>query len=332
MKISVCVCAYNAEKTLARTLDSVFAQSYPDYEIVLINDGSTDQTLPIAERYRSEHPESLFIKSIPNGGLANARNEALALCTGELYINLDADDYLEPDTFEKAVAVLNSDPLIDVCFYGYKEFDESGSFFGSYSSAMHYIDRPVTGLQAYQLRLKRYLWICQGNAVYRMSLIRENGIRNHSGKNQGEDMYFISRCLLAANKVFCFQGDNFCCMTRSDSMNHASYNPSFFQTLELMDLLEQDVRCDHADKLDEILPYLYAERIVQTLAIIKRMARVFPLRKYRAMAKALQKRLKPYDAAAAVLLPDKTKRVEYRLCSASLAAYYGMTRLHDRVH
>lgn len=329
MKVSVCVCAYNAEQTISRTIESLLAQTYSNFEIVVINDGSTDETRAIVERYQQKADGRIVLKSIPNGGLANARNEALRLCTGDFYINLDADDYLEPDTFEKAIAVMQADPETDICFYGYKDFDEDGVLLSSYADEMHYPDEPLTGFEAFVLRLRRYIWICQGNAVYRMSLIRENGITNHPGKNQGEDMYFISRCLLAARKVSCFRGDNFCCMTRKNSMNHETYNPSFLQNLDLLAQLEQDVRRDYPDQFSEILPYVHSERIVQSLAIAKRMARSFSLRVYKREVQILKQVLKPHDAGMAKVLPDKQKQFEYRLCSASFIAYYGMTRLYD---
>ena len=56
MKISLCICAYNAEKTIGRTIESVLAQTYPDLEIVVVNDGSTDSTLAIVENYARENP------------------------------------------------------------------------------------------------------------------------------------------------------------------------------------------------------------------------------------------------------------------------------------
>jgi glycosyltransferase involved in cell wall biosynthesis len=233
--------------------------------MVIINDGSTDSTEQIVEQYRTQHPEKIILKSIENGGLANARNTAFPLCSGDFYVNLDADDYLESDTFEKAIACFNENENADVCFYGYKSFDENGKFFGSYSEDKQYLDEPVDGLTAFKLRIQRKIWICQGNAIYRMSLIKDNNIVNHAGKNQGEDMYFISRCLLAARKVVCFKGDNFCCMERTDSMNRAKFNTSFFQTVQLLEQLTEDIKRDYPKTRDEILPFIYSEKVTQNI-------------------------------------------------------------------
>ncbi len=328
MKISVSVSAYNAESTISRTIESVLSQTYQNFEIIIINDGSTDKTLEIAEKYRLQHPDKIFIKSIENGGLANARNTAFPLCTGDLYINLDSDDYLESDTFEKAIDRFGQDEDIDVCFYGYKSFDENGRFFDYYLETKTYPDRLLDGIEAFQNRIKRKIWMCQGNAIYRMSMIRDNGITNHKGKNQGEDMYFISRCLLAARKVTHFKGDNFCCMTRSDSMNHAKFNDSFFQTVELLELLIDDVTRAYPDKLDSILPYLYAEKSTQTLAIIKRMANYFKYGEYKKRALPLHKNLKAVGMRDIVPIISKQKHLELVICRISLAAFFFMTRIY----
>ncbi len=329
MKVSVIICVYNAESTIARTIESILNQTYQNLEIIIINDGSVDGTQQIVEQYIVKYPKNIVMKSIPNGGLANARNHGLTLCSGELYINLDADDYLEPDTFEKAIAVLECDSQIDICFYGYKSFDENGKFFDSYLKTKQYPAYFVTGVKAFQLRMRRHIWICQGNAIYRTELIRKNGIINHPGMNQGEDMYFISRCLLAAKKVAYFQGDNFCCMVRDDSMNHAQFNTSFFQALELLKLLEIDVRRDYPEQLDEILPYIWTERIIQDLAIIKRMARCFTFREYLKQIKAITKELEDNDKMVVWQQLNWLKKMEVSIFRHSRAGYYYLVKAYD---
>ncbi len=331
MKISVSISAYNAQETIARTIKSVLAQTYKNFEIIIVNDGSTDKTLEIAEKYRVENPDKISIKSIENGGLANARNTAFPLCTGDLYINLDSDDYLENDTFEKAVSVFNTDSEIDVCFYGYKSFDKDGNYFDYYLETKQYPDGIISGIEAFQNRIKRKIWICQGNAVYRMSMIRENGIENHKGKNQGEDMYFISRCLLASRKVAHFEGDNFCCMARTNSMNREKFNNSFFQTVELLDLLIENVKHDYPDKLDDILPYLYAEKSTQTLAIIKRMASALKYGEYKRRTADLQRNLKLLDKSAVAPIISKQKCLEFNICRFSRGVFFFMTKLYYRM-
>ena len=91
MSISVIIPAYNAALTLPRCLDSVLAQQTDGLEIVVVDDGSTDETPQILDAYARAH-DNIKVCSQPNRGQAAARNEALRHATGEWILFLDADD------------------------------------------------------------------------------------------------------------------------------------------------------------------------------------------------------------------------------------------------
>jgi GT2 family glycosyltransferase/sugar lactone lactonase YvrE len=90
-RVSVVICAYNAADTLEDCLDSLGRLNYPDFEVIVVNDGSRDATGEIAERY----PVRLI--SVPNGGLSAARNIGLSAATGEIVAYTDADVRVDPD-------------------------------------------------------------------------------------------------------------------------------------------------------------------------------------------------------------------------------------------
>jgi glycosyltransferase involved in cell wall biosynthesis len=90
-KISVVICAYNAASTIRDNLDSLTALNYPNYEVIVVNDGSEDATPEIAARY----PFKLI--SVPNGGLSAARNLGWRAATGEIVAYTDADTRVDPD-------------------------------------------------------------------------------------------------------------------------------------------------------------------------------------------------------------------------------------------
>lgn len=96
MKISVIIAAYNAEKYLAETLDSIVNQTIDNYEILVVNDGSTDGTMDILRAYEKEYAHLKVIDK-ENGGPSSARNTALAVANGEYVYFLDADDIVELD-------------------------------------------------------------------------------------------------------------------------------------------------------------------------------------------------------------------------------------------
>ncbi len=97
--ISVIIPAYNVEKYLQRCVDSVLAQTYPNIEIILVNDGSPDNLQSICEEYVRTQPTVRALKK-PNGGLSSARNLGLNSARGKYVGFIDSDDWIEPDMFE----------------------------------------------------------------------------------------------------------------------------------------------------------------------------------------------------------------------------------------
>ena len=97
--ISVIVPVFNVERYLAPCLDSILFQSYKNLEIIIINDGSTDFSLNIAEKYQ-EKEDRITVYSYPNEGLAEARNKGLAVATGVYITFVDSDDLLLPMALE----------------------------------------------------------------------------------------------------------------------------------------------------------------------------------------------------------------------------------------
>jgi glycosyltransferase involved in cell wall biosynthesis len=105
-KVSVVIPAYNAATTIRRALESIFAQTFTDYEIVVVDDGSTDQTGAIVRQYG----DRVLLVEQPNRGQATARNNGVRHSSGEFLAFLDADDQWLPRRLEMTVAALLADP------------------------------------------------------------------------------------------------------------------------------------------------------------------------------------------------------------------------------
>lgn len=113
--VTVFVPVYNAEKYLSTCLDSIIAQTFIDYELLLINDASKDSSLSICQKYATSHQNIRIISLEQNTGVMNARCLALKEAKGEYLLSVDADDYIEPTRLEKmteAVKKNNSDIVI----------------------------------------------------------------------------------------------------------------------------------------------------------------------------------------------------------------------------
>jgi glycosyltransferase involved in cell wall biosynthesis len=109
-RVSVLMPAYNAERYLPEALDSVLSQSRQPFEVIVVDDGSSDGTANVArgygERIRYEHQ--------PNAGIGAARNRGVELARGDQLAFLDADDRWEPDKLERQLAVLEAEPRPDI--------------------------------------------------------------------------------------------------------------------------------------------------------------------------------------------------------------------------
>jgi glycosyltransferase involved in cell wall biosynthesis len=121
--VSTIIPAFNAERTIAQAIESALAQQYNSHEIVVVNDGSTDATAKILERYRGR----LRIVNQENRGAAAARNAGIAYSNGEYLAFLDSDDLFLPEKLAVMTAALGRNPAASLAFSEYGFMDESGT-------------------------------------------------------------------------------------------------------------------------------------------------------------------------------------------------------------
>lgn len=117
--ISVVVPAYNVEKYIKACLDSILEQTYPNFEIIVINDGSTDKTKMILKKYSNE--ERIRCYSQKNSGLSVARNQGIKMSKGEFICFIDSDDYIAYNYLDKMFAPFMLDSEVDIVVCGYQE-------------------------------------------------------------------------------------------------------------------------------------------------------------------------------------------------------------------
>src|SRR5262245_6292498 len=119
--VSVIIPCYNQADFLGDAIASVLNQTYTNHEIIVVDDGSTDDTSHVAARYSD-------VKCIrkKNSGLAAARNTGLQMCAGDYVVFIDADDRLLPDAFEVGVNCLDSDPSCAMAYGHVQLIDVSG--------------------------------------------------------------------------------------------------------------------------------------------------------------------------------------------------------------
>lgn len=114
-KISVIIPVYNTEKYLEKCLDSITNQTYQDFEIVIINDGSIDNSQKIIDKYLNKYQNKIKCINKENGGLSSARNYGIEVARGDYIIFVDSDDYIRKDLFEQLLPYIQKD--IDLVKY-----------------------------------------------------------------------------------------------------------------------------------------------------------------------------------------------------------------------
>lgn len=120
---SIIIPIYNAEKTLAVTLNSVLAQTYKDYELILVNDCSTDNSIKIIEQYKNKFNNIILINNDINMGVANSRNKATQIARGNYIALLDSDDVWVDDKLEIQKQII-IDTNCDICCSSYSFINE----------------------------------------------------------------------------------------------------------------------------------------------------------------------------------------------------------------
>lgn len=113
-RVSVVLPVYNAERFVAEAIESILGQSFSDFELILIDDGSTDSSLNIMQNYQSKDSRIQII-SRENRGLIATLNEGVTIAKGEFIARMDADDISMPERFENQVAFFDANPAVSCC-------------------------------------------------------------------------------------------------------------------------------------------------------------------------------------------------------------------------
>ena len=144
MKLSIIVPVYNTEAYLAKCLDSLIDRDCGDYEIIAVNDGSTDGSRMILTGYCERFPQLIRLVDTPNGGLGHARNSGLEVARGDWVLFVDSDDYLSPNAVSEMFEVLHEADRdsFDLAVFDFVHVDEEGKVLASFSGCEK--DSPFT--------------------------------------------------------------------------------------------------------------------------------------------------------------------------------------------
>lgn len=216
VKVSVIVPVYNVEQYLRKCLDGLVNQTLRDIEIIVVNDGTKDNSLEIMEEYAGKYP-NVKIYSKKNGGLSDARNYGMQYATGEYIGFVDSDDYVETNMYEllyKKAKEEESDIVECNFFHDYPDSrdEEIGIKYTSVE------DRIMLG--------RSVVW----NKIYRTKWLRSTGVQFPVGLNN-EDVEFFGKLMVHENKYSYIDESLIHYVQRDSSLNHEA-------TLRMLQVLE----------------------------------------------------------------------------------------------
>lgn len=199
MFFSVIIPIYNVEKYLRECVDSVLSQTFEDFELILVNDGSKDNSGAICDEYAQKDSRVKVIHK-ENGGLSDARNVGTSVANGKYVVYIDSDDYVSGTDFLEKIYEKSQNDTDIICYKFRKYFEDSNTFAKC--------DFSFPELDSYETLAERVNYLVKTNSFYcsawskaiKLSLLKENGIEFEKGL-LGEDQEWYYHVLLKAKSI-----------------------------------------------------------------------------------------------------------------------------------
>ena len=237
MKFSIIIPCYKVEKYLHECVDSILNQTFTDFEVILVDDGSPDSCPQICDEYAAKDPRVQVVHQ-NNAGIACARNVGITLAKGEYIISIDSDDYLINETVLSAIEEKTwSNP--DVVMFGYRKFFESDKSWGE--PICPKLSPGLSTAQSLKELLSNgsYIATAWTKAVRREVLVKNN-ITFKPGMVSGEDVDWYLNLLCSVDKFEVLQKTCIAYRQRSDSISH---NPKIQSLTDFIWILEEWPKC-----------------------------------------------------------------------------------------
>lgn len=197
--LSLVVPVYNVETNLHYCLDSILSQSYRNFEMILIDDGSNDNSGKICDEYASKD-NRIIVRHIKNQGVSNARNCGIKLAKGEFILFIDSDDYVESTYFEELIYLYQNNPDCDNIWCGFQTVDSYKKPKAT-QSVVYSFEEPVTLTSRKNIMMLHEKWLDAGPVckLYNRRIIVENNIQFDTNISLGEDLLFNFQFLDSTN-------------------------------------------------------------------------------------------------------------------------------------
>ena len=229
-RISIIVPVYNVENYLSKCIDSIVNQTYDNLEIVLVDDGSTDKSKAICDKYAMQDKRIILLHGI-NQGLSAARNKGICLASGKYIGFVDGDDYIDPEMYDLLYNYLIKYGA-DIAMCGYRQIDAETNILNEYKSSdcpnVLEKDMIISASQLFEYEEKS-INVSVWNKLYKSSLF--DRIRFPEGKIY-EDIYTTHLLLHEADKLVICPHIKYNYLKRNDSISRKQVSVSIFELFE----------------------------------------------------------------------------------------------------
>lgn len=277
VKISIIIPIYNIDKWLTRCLESITAQTYGNLQVILVDDGSTDDSGKICNQYQAKDNRIIVIHT-KNRGLVRARKEGLNIATGEYIGFVDGDDYILPQMFAKLEEVAESTHA-DIVHCGYieKKDNEQDDIKMNYTQGKYSIEsseEKKAFIEQYILGSNHeYITYSIWSKLYRADVIRWAYAKVPDIQSYGEDLISLINCVKKAQSIYLLHEAMYCYTCREDSMSHVKKRDTVINNVELShEILKigmrkdmgfcKDICTELAIKQVKCIIYLYVSNMI----------------------------------------------------------------------
>lgn len=272
--LSVIVPVYNTEQYLEKALDSILASTLKDFELILVDDGSTDGSPTICDRYRDENPErDIKVYHTENHGLSAVRNFGLARASGKYMIYTDSDDWIEPELYETLVdAAEKTQAQAAIC--GIRYYDEQTGKFEYFKDSLfpQRLAGKVFDFRSCGAVAKGLLDCSTCNKAVLRSFVESNGFFCDEKCNFSEDSRYWAELFFTAERLTLVRGEFYnyrINQTRkSNCVNAKKTYASFAETMRCVmgSMIRRDVFRQYSG---EFIAYMTMQFIVAYSAVAR---------------------------------------------------------------
>lgn len=223
IQFSIIVPVYNRQETISNAIESVLAQDYNNWELIIIDDGSIDDTKKVCESFSKKDKRIRYFYK-KNGGVCSARNYGIKNARGNYILFLDSDDTYNQEALNKLNDIADEFSNIDMFCFGYGSSstmkwipDNSNKIVTREMIDNMYLPTHINLYKQNKFFLKNFIW----NKCYKLKFLKEYNIKFDENRRTWEDGKFIIECLEKANSIFPLS-DVLYCNGNNDNIEHLS--------------------------------------------------------------------------------------------------------------